>query len=195
MILIEFGGGANLQGTESQMRRMSDYGVLWDERMTTINDYSNGKIIWHIKLLDFAIKLMKIPVAGGIIRREVERGIKRKRNRYMLASMETLEELIENSIEIAIGPRICLDVHKDCEHPSRSVFLDELADALVKAGKAEKATKGDALRTLREGRLNGHSCIVSDVSGKPMELCNSCKDCCILWKLENSGVRCIVNFI
>jgi len=48
-----------------------------------------------------------------------------------------------------------------------------------------------AIEVLEKGKEEGHTHILSKVSEEPLELCNSCKGCCILWKLERVGIHCI----
>ncbi|HML02731.1 MAG TPA: hypothetical protein VK487_05085, partial [Candidatus Bathyarchaeia archaeon] len=86
---------------------------------------------------------------------------------------------------------VCLEIHQDCKQPMDSVFLDELAGALVSVGKARKATKKEASLLLKKGLENGYPHIVTIVSGRPLELCNTCNECCVLWKREKLGIRCI----
>ena len=158
--------------------------------MRTVEDYASGKILEVVKKTELKIQAL-IDTGDPEIRKELEERSKDSKNRHFIANMKTLKELIEKSKTVAIGPRICLEIHKECEQKAESVFLDELAEALINVGKAQKATKEEAYNVLKEGEKRGHPHLVSIVANKPLELCNSCTDCCVLWKRERLGILCI----
>lgn len=105
--------------------------------------------------------------------------------------MKTLKELIRDAETVAVGPRYCLEIHEDCDSPQKSVYLDDLGGDLIEEGKAEEASEERAIEVLEKGKEEGHTHILSKVSEEPVELCNSCKCCCILWKMEKVGIKCI----
>ncbi|KXA95676.1 hypothetical protein AKJ65_01190 [candidate division MSBL1 archaeon SCGC-AAA259E19] len=158
--------------------------------MTELEDYSSGDVLEGVKEKERLLEKIDGP-EGDEVREELERREEGAEKRHFFADLDVLESLVEKSRVIAIGPRACLEIHEDCSRPERAVFLDELAEALVEKGKAEKATEKEAMNVLREGKRKGHSHVVSIVSGKPMELCNTCSCCCILRKLEKVGIKCI----
>lgn len=158
--------------------------------MAKVGDYSSGSILEGVKEKERLLEKIDGP-KGDEVREELERREEGAEERHFIADLDVLESLVEKSRVIAIGPRVCLEMHGDCRRPERAVFLDELAEALMERGKTERATEKEATRVLREGKRKGHSHVVSIVSGKPMELCNTCSCCCILWKLEKVGIKCI----
>jgi len=158
--------------------------------MSTVDDYSSGRILEEVKKTEQMIHDFN-NTKDPKIRNALEEKSKDSEHYHFLADMTKLRTLIRNAKKVAIGPRVCLEIHQDCKRPMESVFLDELADALVNVGKARKATKRQANLLLRKGLENGYPHVVTIVSGKPLELCNTCNDCCVLWKREKLGIKCI----
>lgn len=158
--------------------------------MRTVEDYASGKILEDAKKTELKIQAL-INTGDPEIRKELEERSKDSKNGHFIANTKTLKELIEKSKTVATGPRICLEIHKECEQQAESVFLDELAEALINVGKVQRATKEEAYNVLKEGKKRGHPHLVSIVANKPLELCNSCTDCCVLWKSERLGILCI----
>jgi hypothetical protein len=97
-------------------------------------------------------------------------------------------EYIKEADRCAIGERLC-----KCEFPeapsTNAVFLEELADAMVEAGKAKYASKEGARTALAEHR--GRPLIVSKISGKYMEICRTWPKNCFYWNMEKCGMKCI----
>lgn len=158
--------------------------------MSTVDDYASGRILDSVKKTEQMIDEFN-RTGNPEIKRVLKERSKDSKNRHFQANMNQLNDLIEKASEVAVGPRICLEIHDDCESPMEAVFLDELAAALVKAGKARRATKKEGCLVLRKGLEKGHPHVVSIVSGKPLELCNTCIECCVLWKRERLGIECI----
>ncbi len=94
---------------------------------------------------------------------------------------------IQKADKCAMGERICR-----CEFPESpvtySIFLDELAEAMVNAEKAEYLAPDKALETL----LKDKECplIMSKVSGKYMEICMTYPRHCFYWNSEKHGMKC-----
>ncbi|KXA91800.1 hypothetical protein AKJ63_00850 [candidate division MSBL1 archaeon SCGC-AAA259D18] len=158
--------------------------------MAKLEDYSSGAVLEGVKEKERMLEKIDGP-EGSEVREELERREKGAEKRHFIVGLDVLEGLVEKSSVVAVGPRVCLEIHEDCRRPERAVFLDELAEALIERGKAERTTEKEVMEVLREGKRKGHSHVVSIVSGKPMELCNTCSHCCILWKLEEEGIKCI----
>jgi uncharacterized Zn finger protein len=158
--------------------------------MRTVKDYASGKILDDVQRTEQKIKTLS-ETGDPTLKQELEESSKDSTNKHYMATMKELKKLLDSAETIAIGSRICQTIHEDCEHPSESVFLDELAEALIDVGKAKKATKDEAYTVLKEGKEKGHPHVVSIVEGKPMELCNTCTDCCVLWQREKIGIPSI----
>lgn len=158
--------------------------------MRTVDEYASGQILEDVKRTEQKIQTLS-DTGDSTLRQELEEHSKDSKNRHYIATMKQLQDLLDSAEAIAIGPRICLAIHEACEQPSESVFLDELAEALIDVGKARKATKDVAYTVLEEGEEKGHPHVVSIVADKPMELCNTCTDCCVLWQREQIGIPCI----
>ena len=158
--------------------------------MSTVDDYASGRILEGVKKTEQMIDEFN-RTGNPEIKKVLKERSKGSKNRHFVADMNRLNDLIENASEVAIGPRVCLEIHDDCNRPMEAVFLDELADTLVKAGKARRATKKEGYLVLKKGLEKGHPHVVSIVSGKPLELCNTCTECCVLWKRERLGIECI----
>lgn len=101
--------------------------------------------------------------------------------------MQEAQEMILKSKKCAVGERICKAIHKDSEL-TESVFLDELAEALVIAGKAKFSTKKGAIAVLKKYSKN-HAMILSNVDGKPLGICSSSKEDCIFLKMSRNGLN------
>ncbi len=69
--------------------------------------------------------------------------------------------------------------------------MDELAKALIHTGYAKEISKEKAIIVMKDGKKNGRSQIISNVSGRPLELCNQSPGTCSLWKLGRAGFRII----
>ncbi len=97
-------------------------------------------------------------------------------------------EYISTADRCAIGERLC-----KCEFPeapsSCAVFLEELADTMVQMGKAEYASKEEALSALSEHK--GRPMVVLKISGKYMEICRTWPKNCFYWNMEKRGMKCI----
>ena len=66
--------------------------------------------------------------------------------------------------------------------------MNELAEKMVKAGKARFTSKEEAIRILSKYTT---PIIVSKVSGKYMEICRSHPKTCVYWNAERKGLRCL----
>jgi hypothetical protein len=154
--------------------------------MRTVEDYASGKILKDVQRAKQKVKTLG-ETGDPVLRRELEESSKDSTKHHYVATLKHLKALLDSAETIAIGPRIC----EECEQPSESVFLDELAEALIDVGKAKNATKNEAYFVLQEGKTKRHPHVVSIVEGKPMELCNTCVDCCVLWQREKIGIPSI----
>ena len=95
--------------------------------------------------------------------------------------------MILNSNKVAVGERICKAVRKDSEL-TESVFLDDLAEGLVDAGKAKYTTKNSAIAVLSKYSKN-HPLILSNVDGKSLAICTASKDDCVFLNMSRKGLK------
>ena len=153
--------------------------------MADVKDYATGKILRDTKIALLSLKFVKIPIIGPMIGRELLRRVKRFEPK--LIDMETASNLIREAEKCAVGERVCRAIHKNSEF-TESVFLDELAEALVSAGRARYVTKEEAINTSKK---YNDSMILSKVVGKYMEICRSSPDVCVYWNMERCGLRCL----
>jgi hypothetical protein len=103
-------------------------------------------------------------------------------------SIDQAIQMIEDARSCAVGPRVCTAVHTEAPFTA-SVFLDELAEGMVKAGKAVPATKVEAVENLKKYRKQ--PIIVTKVSGKHAEICPTWAKKCIYWNMEKHHLKCI----
>ncbi|NTW32969.1 MAG: hypothetical protein HGB12_10125 [Bacteroidetes bacterium] len=82
-----------------------------------------------------------------------------------ITSQEAMEMIRESSI-IAVGERICRALHSESPE-TLSVFLDELAGALIEAGKPEIITPEDTIQVIR--KQSREKFIASMVDGSKKE--------------------------
>lgn len=154
--------------------------------MATVEQYASG---WAAKAVKVAVDLIQ-STKGAVL--NTEQGEKIKKN---TSSMEPLRlnekqaiDFIQKANKCAVGERICKSMFPDARH-SESIFLDELAEALVEAGKATYIRKMDAQAVLRQ--YPGFPIVISKVSGKYMEICRSWPKNCVYWNMEKYHVNCI----
>jgi len=155
--------------------------------MANVNDYTTGKILTNTKQALFLLKLVKIPIIGFVVGKVLLKRIRKFEPKLM--DLTRASRLIQESKKCAIGERVCRAIHKNSEF-TESVFLDELAEGMIKVGKAGYVTKEDAIGTLKEYSRN-HTLILSKISNKPMEICCSSKENCVYLKMERAGLRCL----
>ncbi len=147
---------------------------------------TTGKILNDVKLTLYSLKFVKIPIIGSLIGRELLRRIRKFEPR--LIDIETALELIQKSRKCAVGERVCREIHKNSE-VTESVFLDELAEGMVNAGKARYVTKEEAINTLK--KYPNNPLILSKVSDKYMEICRSSPRKCVYWNMQKCGLKCL----
>lgn len=154
--------------------------------MANINDYITGKILTDTKQALYFLKFVKTPVFGSLIGRELLTRIRKFEPK--LIDMETASIFIQESKKCAVGERVCRAIHKN-SNLTESVFLDELAEGMVKVGKARYVTKEEAINTLKKYPTN--PLILSKVSSKYMEICRSSPRKCVYWNMERCGLKCL----
>ena len=100
--------------------------------------------------------------------------------------LESITSLISSAELVAAGPRICYNIYKT--DITYAIFLNELAEAMIVAGFANKVTKEEAIKIMLDKDKDSRLKLVSYVSGKPLELCNQSVQTCSLWKLKRAGI-------
>ncbi|NTU68683.1 MAG: hypothetical protein HGB02_07375 [Chlorobiaceae bacterium] len=155
--------------------------------MSNIEDYRSGRILTGIKM---ALEMIGNNRTGLTETPDALR-IKEKICEFepVVVSLEEAVAAVRDAGTIAIGERVCRPLHPSSEF-TESVFLDELADAMIEAGHAHLANNEVAARVLAAHR--GHPLVMSKVSGKYLEICASSRESCVFWKAERKGIRCLL---
>jgi hypothetical protein len=154
--------------------------------MANVNDYITRKVLIDTKLALRYLKFVKIPIIGYLIGKKLLNKIKEFEPK--LIDLKTASKLIQETEKCAAGERVCRAIHKNSEY-TESVFLDELAEGMLKAGKARDVTKEEALNNLKKYLNNPF--ILSKVSGKDMEICPSSPGECVYWNMERYKLKCL----
>jgi len=155
--------------------------------MATIEDYVSGKVCEQIaKSFTIFDAAGKSSLAGTRIGDILSENVGKLAPRKL--TIDQAIQMIEDARSCAVGPRVCKAVHTEAPF-TESVFLDELAEAMVKAGKAAKATKAEAIANMEKYRK--HPIIVTKVSGKHAEICPTWAKRCIYWNMEKHKLKCI----
>src|SRR3972149_10203228 len=102
--------------------------------MAEVEDYASGKILTHMKQAFSVYKSAKEPLTdshiGELVLKELTKFEPRK------IGLGEASRFIEESDRCAVGERVCNALHRKAEF-AESVFLDELAEGMVEAGKAK----------------------------------------------------------
>ncbi|NTW69058.1 MAG: hypothetical protein HGB23_04335 [Chlorobiaceae bacterium] len=154
--------------------------------MGTIEDYSSGCILENITK---ALRFLDAPEESCTDKSmaiRIEEKIKAFKPQVI--SFAEASAYIHKAKTVALGERVCRALHPESQL-TESVFLDELAETMIGAGKARTASVEEAENSLK--RDSGHPLIISMVSGKYQEICPSCQSDCVYWRAEKRGIRCI----
>jgi hypothetical protein len=154
--------------------------------MASIDDYTSGRLLEQAKQALSLLKTSGDTLAGSDLGELMLSTI--RDYQPQLLDMETARQWICAAHQCAVGPRACHPNHPEAEF-SEAVFLDELAEGMVAAGKAQMVSKQEAIDTLAKYKKN--PLVLSTVSGKPMELCRTSPETCIYWNMEKRGLTCI----
>jgi hypothetical protein len=154
--------------------------------MANVDDYTSGRIQQQAAQVLAFLKSAEDSLAGSEQGKQIEAGIRVFQPR--LIDMAEAEQRIEAAHRCAVGPRACYPNTPEVEF-TETVFLDELAEGMVAAGKAEIVSKKRAVDTLAKYKKN--PLVLSTVSGKPMELCRTCPENCIYWNMEKRDLVCL----
>ena len=154
--------------------------------MANIDDYTSGRIQEQAAQALALLNSADDSLAGSEQGKRLEAAIRSFQPRRI--DMAEAEQRIQAAHRCAVGPRVCHPGNPAVEF-TEAVFLDELAEGMAAAGKAEMVSKAQAIETLAKYKKN--SLVLSTVSGKPMELCRSSKETCICWNMEKRGLGCL----
>ncbi len=154
--------------------------------MATIEDYTSGKVCDLIKMAFSVFDSTEGALNGTDIGQNLLSAVKKFEPRKLTVA-EAIQ-LVENAEQCAIGERICRAVFNETPL-TETVFLDELAQGMVSAGKALPATKEEAIENIHKYGKN--SIMVSKVSGKHSEICFTWPKLCVYWNAEKRGLKCI----
>ena len=154
--------------------------------MANVNDYTTGRILIDTKRALYSLKFVKIPIIDSLIGKELLKRIRKFEPE--LKDIKTASKLIQESKKCAVGERVCRAIHKNSEL-TESVFLDELAEGMIKVGKARYVAKEEAINTLK--KYPNNPLILSKVSDKHMEICRSLPKKCVYWNMERCGLKCL----
>ena len=154
--------------------------------MATIEQYQSGEAAKAVRLAYEAMQNLEKPLLETDLRDIFDENVKMLKP--LAVDEDQAFEYIQKADRCAIGDRLC-----KCEFPkapsSCAVFLEELADAMVQVGKAEYASKQEAMNEL--SKYKGKPVILTKVSGKYMEICRTWPKNCFYWNMEKRGMRCI----
>ena len=155
--------------------------------MANVDDYVTGKILIDTNLVLSSLKFVKVPIIGSLIGEELLKRIRKFEPK--LIDMETAAKVIQESEKCAVGERVCREIHRNSEF-TESVFLDELAERMIKIEKARYVTKEEAINTLKK-KYYINPLILSKVSGKYMEICRTLPKVCVYWNMERRDLKCL----
>lgn len=153
--------------------------------MSTTDDYRTGKVVEGIKKAEMVLGDREAFVAGDPVFEHIREKIVAFRPVWI--TKEQALELIRRAKSVAVGERVCRALHPESPE-TQTVFLDELADAMAGAGKAEIVTAVEAEQVIN--RQLRHRIIASMVSGSYLELCAAHPPDCFFCKAERAGIRC-----
>ncbi len=154
--------------------------------MGTTDDYSTGRILENIR------KALHVfdSTEGSLTNNEQALRIQEKIQEFKprILTFPEASDYIRKAAIIALGERVCRALHTKSVSTD-SVFLDELAEAMIRSGQARLASIEDAEQTLK--KHSSHPLIISMVSGRYQEICASYPPDCVYWKAEKKGLHCL----
>ena len=154
--------------------------------MGTTEDYSTGRILENIR------KALHVfdSTEGSLSNNEQALRIQEKIQAFepRILSFPEASDYIRKASTIALGERVCRVLHPGSVS-TESVFLDELAEAMICSEQARLASIEDAEQTLK--KHSSHPLIISLVSGRYQEICASYPPDCVYWITEKRGLHCL----
>ncbi len=154
--------------------------------MANVTHYITGKLLEQVRQVFRLLESFKGSLVGSRLGERIFEEV-RKLNPKLMKD-EQASNLIQKARKCASGERVRRELHKEAPF-TEAIFLDELAEAMVEAGKARYVTKDEAIEIL--GKYRENPLVVSIVSGKPMELCRTWPEKCLYWNLKTRGISCL----
>ncbi len=154
--------------------------------MGTIQDYTEGKVLEDISKALHVFRKHEGSLADTDIGQRMTKNI--TEFEPVVVRLDEAADAMRNARTIAIGERVCRKLHSSSVF-TESVFLDELAEAMVQQGFAIRCTPEEAEKTLR--KYPKYPLIISNVSGKHQEICRSHPPECVYWLAEQRGLKCL----
>jgi hypothetical protein len=152
--------------------------------MGSIDDYSSGRIV------DGIAKALAVLSENECASGDDTQAIRIKEKilafRPVIVSAEEASTVIRKATTIAVGERVCWALHPGSVG-TESVFLDELANAMILSGRAVEATVDEAILALK--KHTGHPLVMSMVSGRYLEICASVPADCVFWRAQKFGLK------
>ncbi len=154
--------------------------------MGTISDYADGKILTDISKAYHVFRKHEGSLAECDVGQRMLKNI--AEFEPAVISMKEAVVALHHARTVAVGERVCRKLHPDSSF-TESVFLDELAEAMIEKGHVIRCTADEAEKTLY--RYPKSPLIISKVSGKHQEICRSHPPECVYWLAEKRGLRCL----
>lgn len=154
--------------------------------MGTISDYIDGKILTDISKAYHVFRKHEGSLAGSDVGQRMSKNI--AEFDPAVINMNEAAVALHSARTIAVGERVCRALHTDSVF-TESVFLDDLAEAMIEKGLAVYSTAEEAEKTL--SRYPRHPLIISKVSQKQQEICRSNPPECVYWLAEKRGLKCL----
>ena len=154
--------------------------------MGTVHDYTGGKVLEDIAKALHVFGKTEGELAGTDIGRRMLDNI--KEFEPVVVSFDEAADAVHRADRVAVGERVCRALHADSVF-TESVFIDELADAMVLEGLAGKCSAEEAERVLK--KYPKHPLIISKVSEKHQEICCSHPPECVYWLAQRRGLGCL----
>ena len=154
--------------------------------MGTTEDYSTGRILENIRKALQVFESTEGPLNNNEQAIRIHKKIQEFEPRIL--SFPEASVYIRKASIIALGERVCRALHLGSVS-TESVFLDELAETMLRSGQARLASIEDAEQTLK--KHSSHPLIISMVSGRYQEICASYPPDCVYWRAEKRGLHCL----
>lgn len=154
--------------------------------MGTIYDYTDGTVLEDIAKAFHVFRKNDGSLANTEIGQRMLDNI--KKFEPVVITIEQAMDRIRNASTVAIGERVCRSLHTDSIF-TESVFLDELAEAMIQKGVAEPCTADEAEQTM--SKYSKHPLIISKVSGRHQEICRTHPPECVYWIAQKKGLTCL----
>ena len=154
--------------------------------MAEISDYISGKVLDQVKMAFTVLDSSPGSLADTDIGKMMVKSV--KKFEALILTTDKAKNFITEAASCASGQRVCIKLFPESPY-TESIFLDELANAMVEAGQAKYVTKEEAFAVM--DKYESHPIIISKVSGKYAEICRTWPDKCLYWNMEKKGLHCL----